>query len=152
MFKDKDENKELGKLICINQDAAEFYETAQDKAESPQMKKTFASLQSLHNDVITNLQNVVRSNGGDPEADETFVGGMQKFFGELETKISNDVDETLVKHLEEAEDRCLHSIKDAISNDNISPSTKTALQSELDALQKSHDYMKVLKDCMKDAA
>ena len=140
------------KLININEDAAEFYESAQEKAENLQIKSTFAHLESLHKDVIRSLSTIVRANGGEVDADETMVGEMRQFFGELHAKISNDVDETLVTHLEEAEDRCLHSIKDALESDDIAQATKASLQSDLASLQKSHDYMKALKDYMKEAA
>ena len=105
------ENKEIAKLININEDAAEFYESAQEQAKSADIKSTFANLETLHKSVIISLQNIVRMNGGKPEAEETFVGQAQQFWGELMASISNDVDETLVTHLEEAEDRCLHSIQ-----------------------------------------
>lgn len=146
------ENKELAKIININEDAAEFYGSARDKAENPQIKTTFENLEGLHKGVIVNLQSVVLANGGDVEVDETFAGQTRQFWGELMAKISNDVDETLVANLEEAEDRCLHSIEDIMQDNDISPSVKAALQSEYDALQKSHDYMKALKDNMKNAA
>lgn len=145
------ENQELEKLININEDACEFYESAQEQVEDPQLKVTFSNLENLHKDVIHNLQSRVRANGGDPEAEETFSGQVHQFWGEMMAKISNDVDETFVKHLEEAEDRCLHSIQDAIRSDHISVATKTALQSEASALRKSHDYMKALKETMRAA-
>jgi uncharacterized protein (TIGR02284 family) len=148
----KKENKELGQLININEDAVEFYETAQEHADNPQMKTTFSNLENLHKGVITNLEQIVRANGGEPDADETIEGGVRQFFGELHAKISNDVDETLVTHLEEAEDRCLHSMQDAMESNDIRPLTKNVLRQELSALQKSHDYMKALKDSMKEAA
>lgn len=144
-------HQEIGKVININKDACEFYGSAQKKTDSPIMKQTFRNLEHLHKSVMTNLQNYVQANGGSPEPHETIIGQAQKFWGELMTEISNDIDETLVTHLEEAEDRCLHSIKDIIQKDSVSPSTKSVLQQELGALQKSHDYMKSLKDCMKAA-
>lgn len=146
------ENKELGKLININKDAVEFYKSAQEKSENTSFRRTFQDLESLHSSVIMNLQSRIRSNGGNPEADETLKGQAAKFWGEMMANMSNDVDETLVKHLEEAEDRCLHSIEDAIQHDEVSPATKAALQKEKVALQKSHDYMKALKDSLKHAA
>jgi uncharacterized protein (TIGR02284 family) len=145
------EHDELSKLIHINEDACEFYESAQDKAEDPQLKTTFGNLESLHKGVVITLKNCVRADGETPESGDTFAGQARQFWAELMTKISNDVDETLVKHLEEAEDRCLHSMQDAIENDDISVSTKATLRSELGTLQKTHDYMKALKDCMKAA-
>lgn len=146
------ENKELGKLININKDAVEFYKSAQEKAEHPNFRRTFQDLESLHNSVIINLQNYVRNNGGKAESDQTLKGQATQFWGELMANMSSDVDETLVNHLEEAEDRCLHSIEDAMQKNDIAPSTKAALQKELDSLKKSHDYMKALKESLKDAA
>ncbi len=146
------ENKELLKLASINKDAREFYETAQEETKSSSMKSTFGDLEMLHADIAARLQSCVMANGGDPDADETVVGQMREMFAVLMTKISNDVDETLVTHLEEAEDRCLHSMQDAIQSPNVSPDTKIILQGELTALSKSHDYMKALKDDLKSAA
>lgn len=144
-------NKELQKLANINEDACEFYEEAQDKAEDPQIKATFQNLESLHKAVVVNLQQHIRENGGEPDTDETMVGEAREFWGKLMASMSNDVDETLVKHLEETEDRCLHKIEDIMENDEISIATKTVLQNERAALQKSHDYMKALKEIMKAA-
>jgi uncharacterized protein (TIGR02284 family) len=147
----KEENKELSKLVDINKDACEFYESASEKAENPHLKTTFSNLERLHNSVMVNLQTQIRANGGELDADETFMGGARQFFGELVAKVSNDVDEALVTHLEEAEDRCLHSIKDAMESDDITSATKTVLRDEMQTLQKSHDYMKSLKEHMKAA-
>ena len=145
------ENEELGKLININKDACDFYKSAQEKTKSGAFKRTFQDLESLHRSVIINLKECVRANGGNAEASDTFTGQATQFWGELMVNISNDVDETLVKHLEEAEDRCLHSIEEAIKEDDLTPATKTVLNNELSALQKSHDYMKALKDSLKAA-
>lgn len=145
------ENKELRKLININEDACEFYETAQEKAESMALKNTFGNLEDLHKGVVITLQNCVRSNAGNAEAEDTFIGQAQQFWTNLMAKISNDVDETLVKNLEEAEDRCLHSMQDAMDKDTIRPEIKNVLKSELFKLQKSHAYMKELKETMKAA-
>ncbi len=147
----KEENKELCKLININKDACSFYEDAQDEVESPRLKQTFGDLRSLHDGVIRTLQSQVRANGGDPEAEETFVGKTSQFWSDLVVSVSNDVDETLVRHLEEAEDRCLHSMQDAVDSDDVLPGTKSLLIGELSALRKSHDYMKALKESLKAA-
>lgn len=148
----KKECDELVKLININEDACEFYAYALDKAESENIKNTFRNLQGLHNGVVLSLQQELRNLGEAQAPKETMVGKAHKFWGELMVNVSNDVDETLVAHLEEAEDRCLHSMKDALKNEAMAPSTKMALTKELSALQKSHDYMKSLKEYMKQAA
>lgn len=145
------ENHELNKLVDINKDACEFYETATTEISSPEIKQTFRKLQSLHEDVVVRLQDYIRKNGGKTEAEETIVGKTTQFWAEMMAKISNDVDETMVTHLEAAEDRCLHSMQNALKDDALRPETKSALQDEMRTLQKTHDYMKALKDTMKAA-
>lgn len=145
-------NNQLKKLACINEDACEFYESAQEKVESEKLKTTFRDLENLHKNIVINLQQQIRSNGGNSnDIDETIMGEAREFWTNLMTHISNDVDKTLVKNLEEAEDRCLHSMEKTMKNDDIPAETKMVLRNGYQALQKSHDYMKALKDYMKAA-
>ena len=147
------ENKKIGNLININKDASQFYYDSADQLIKDQnLQRTFQDLGDLHNDVASNLERFVKQNG-DPsiETDETIVGELSKFWGKMKARISNDTDETLVSELEEAEDRCLHSMQDLMNSDDISSETKILLQREYTALRKSHDYMKDLKDYMKAA-
>lgn len=142
------ENQELSRLININADACDFYGSAQERAESPEIRQTFRDLEDLHRNVILNLQEQVRANGGEAEPDETLTGKAQQLWAELMTTMSSDVDETLVSYLEQAEDRCLHSMENVLIGDKILPTTRFALQEELRTLRRSHDYMKSLKESL----
>jgi len=146
------ENKILNHLADLNKDACEFYEEARDEVKSPKLKQTFGDLESLHRDVMTNLQSILVRNGGDADIDETLRGQIAQMWGELKAKVSNDFDATIVAELEEAEDRCLHAMQDAVKDTDISEPTRTRLQKDLQSLQRSHDYMKSLQDIMKSAA
>ncbi len=145
----KKENKILNQLADINKDACEFYEDASEKVSSPKLKQTFRDLESLHRHVMTDLQSVIIRNGGDAEADETMRGQWAQFWGELKAKVSNDMDATLVSELEEAEDRCLHSMEEALQSVDLSEPTRERLQKDMRSLKRSHDYMKSLQDIMK---
>ena len=145
------DTKEVCKIININEDACDFYETAQEATKNPDMKKIFQNFENLHKGVIINLQNYVRQQGSDPEAENTMAGQMQEMWGKMKASLSNDVDESLIVSLEEAEDRCIHSIDDAVKNTDLSPAARTALKKEQSALHKSHDYMKIMKDNVKAA-
>lgn len=147
-----DDNKEICKVININEDAREFYHEAHQKAEDPKVQEIFRKYEDLHSGVVINLQNHVRQNGGNPEAEGTVMGEMQEIWGKARAALSPNVDESLITSLEEAEDRCIHSIKDAIANDSLSSGARVALKKEQDTLQKSHDYMKLMKDNVNAAA
>ena len=138
----KKENKIINHLADLNKDACEFYEEAREEVKSPKLKQTFSDLETLHRDVMTDLQSI----------DETLRGQIAQMWGELKAKVSSDFDSTIVSELEEAEDRCLHAMQDAIKSTEISETTRVRLEKDLKSLQRSHDYMKSLQDIMKSAA
>jgi uncharacterized protein (TIGR02284 family) len=142
------ENRVLTHLVDINQDASEFYKSAMGRVRNPRLERSFADLQRLHSAVVMDLMQKIRENGMTPDIDGTIAGKTAKLFTEMMTKVSNDVDETLVDHLEEAEDRCLHSMREALDEREMQTHTRALLVSELGSLQRSHDYMKALKDSM----
>jgi uncharacterized protein (TIGR02284 family) len=142
------ENKLLNTLIDINQDALEFYKSALDRVRNPRLERSFSDLQRLHKAVIEDLTDRIEENGGKPDVDGTLAGRTARLLGEVMTKVRSDVDETLVSHLEEAEDRCLHSMREALDARHMQAHTRALLLSELGSLQRSHDYMKALKDSM----
>lgn len=151
MHNDK-ENKILNQLVDINQDASEFYKSALERVKNPRLERSFSDLQRLHNAVIHDLTQQIVENGGEPDVDGTIAGKTARVFGEMMARVSNDIDETLVSRLEEAEDRCLHSMREALDQRDMQPNTRALLVSELGTLQRSHDYMKALKDSMSHAA
>lgn len=142
----KEDSKKFQELININEDACEFYESAAELAEHDPIKSTFSNLEGVHKGIVINLQNYIRATDNVPEAKETFAGQAAQIWGELMAHMSSDVDDTLVKHLEEAEDRCLHSMQDALDSDDLSDSARFFLKSEIDSLYKSHDLMRALKN------
>lgn len=142
------ENKILETLADINQDACEFYKHAQDKVQSVKLERSFADLERLHSGVVNDLEEKIRANGGEPDRDGTLAGKTARVFSDILVAVSNDIDETLVDHLEEAEDRCLHSMREALDEKDMQGNTRALLVNELGALQRSHDYMKSLKDSM----
>jgi uncharacterized protein (TIGR02284 family) len=145
------EARVLNHLIDINHDACDFYVSAAEKAENPHLVTTFTHLEQLHRGVVRELRRCIAENGGKSDANGSLTGSAAQFFGELAATISNDTDETLIKHLEEAEDRCLHSLEDAIAKNELRSDVRTLLRTEMATLRKTHDYMKALKDAVKAA-
>lgn len=143
------EAKEIFKLININKDAAEFYSSAQKKVESIKLKNTFKDLEQLHESTITRLKSIVAQKSNEAykkTAEETIMGTTKRLFGELAAELSGNPNATLIKRLEEAEDRCLHSMEEVMNENKTTAQTRGLLQIELQKLQKSHDHMKFLKD------
>lgn len=147
MIYDK-ENKILENLADINQDACEFYKHALEKVHNPKLERSFSDLERLHSGVVSDLEKLIRANGGEPDRDGTLAGKTARIFSDILVAVSSDIDETLVGQLEEAEDRCLHSMREALDQKDMQGNTRAMLITELGTLQRSHDYMKSLKDSM----
>lgn len=145
--------KEIQNLINICEDAREFYTDAIEETNDPEMKQLFMNMADVRKSIIIDLRNHMRQNNMTIEEPSETVGGqVNKFVGESLAKWSDNSDETLIKYLEEAEDRCLHSFQD-VSNDNDMPlDTRAIVSQELRVLQKTHDYMKELKEAVTAAA
>lgn len=143
------ENAVLNHLVDINRDACDFYSSAMTRLEDASLANTFRELESMHSNVITVLNRRIVENGGEADADGTLAGKGARMFGEIMAKMSGDPDETLISYLEEAEDRCLHSLEDAIDEDDISVETRALLSTELGVLKRTHDHMKSLKEIMR---
>lgn len=138
----------LKELVDINLNACQFYETARAYVENPQLGKTFANLEALHNNVVSTLQNQIRKKGG---TDATVAAAplndcVTEFWGGMSANGSENIDFHVICHLEEAEESCLMLMEDALDNDDISTPTKEVLSDNLLSLQKSHAYMKALKE------
>lgn len=144
----------LKNLIDMNIDAVEFYQLAESKAEDPELKRNFAQLSKIHDQTKSALQRRMQTEGAGPdevEASTTVRGKAEKMFGNLLATLSSDVDAALISRLEEAEDRCLHSMDDAIKNKSLTPATQALLEKELGNLQTTHDFMRSLKISAKAA-
>lgn len=145
--------KSLNHLIDICEDARVFYTDAIDQTNDPEMKRLFRHMADIRKGVVIDLRAHMRQKNLEiDDANETFGGKVNKFLGENIAKLSDNVDEALVTYLEEAEDRCLHSFQDVANDNDLPADTRGLIFNELNSLQKTHDYMKELKEAMSIAA
>ena len=141
-----DTENTLSHLIDVCEDARVFYKEATAQTKDPEMKRLFTQMMNIRFGIIMDLREYMRNHDMQPEnPDETFKGKINKFLGENIAKISDNTDEALITYLEEAEDNCLHSFKDAANDNDLSVEARALLNEELSVLKKTHDYMRDLK-------
>lgn len=140
----------LNHLVDVCEDAREYYQKASDQAEDPRIKMTMKNMAAVRETIISDLKARIISMGGTPDEQGTAQGKTAQFFGQLKASIAN-TDETLVSELEEAEDKSLEEFHSAMAK-NLPEETRSFIEKQTALLRKTHDHMKELKDCMKDAA
>ena len=139
-------------LINICEDAREFYTDSIEQTSDPEMKRLCRQMADIRKGIIIDLRAFARQHDiGLQEASNTIAGQINKFLGENIAKWSDNTDEALIVYLEEAEDRCLHAFEDASNDDDLSLEARQLITEELASLQKTHDYMKELKQALKAA-
>ncbi len=144
----KIEFQELVKLMNVNQDAIEFYSVAQRKVESLSLVQTLRELEIIHMKLIARIQEHLELNFANcrfKNPHSTVVGSAHRIFGALEANVTSTPDSTLIRKLEEAENRCSLYWQSAIAK-TLNSTTKIFLQKELVELRRAQDYMKYLKE------
>ncbi len=145
-----DQNKVLNHLIEVCEDAREFYHDAAEQAENPAIKKTFKNMETVRENIVSDLRSRVMLEGGKPDESGTVSGKTAQFFSQLKAGIAN-TDEALVSALEEAEDKALEEFHEAMAK-NLPSDTISFLDRQEKLLRRTHDHMKELKDTLKLSA
>lgn len=134
----------LQEIIQIARDGAKFYDDARNEVKNPQLKETFARMAGHKRDLITALGGRLEMIGEEVPNSGTFAGSLQKSYADIRAALSANEEKVYVAQLEEAEDRLMHHVEDAIK-DATNPEIKSQLQAHLPAVRACHDEMRALK-------
>ena len=144
-----DEIKALKELMDLNNDATSFYAKAQEKVKDKSLQETLREFELLHKQAMLNFKEQLEATSSDQEThkpEETVNGQANKMFTQVLTEFQDKPDDRFVQQLEEAEDRCLNRLEEAMKTPEITESTKKVMEDEMARMRKSHDTMKSLKD------
>lgn len=147
----KQEIKTLKELMDINKDAQEFYSKAQSKVNDSDLRTTLKEFELLHQNAVNTFKQQLEVSGASEDTQvprETMSGKTNQLFTHFLAQFQESPDQKLVNELEEAEDKCLNTLEDAITSENLSSKTQQVLKDQLSELRKSHDHMRALKKQM----
>lgn len=138
--------KKLDNAINYNKDAIAFYNKAKEDVVDPDLSHTFDRLAKIHESVLTRLDVLLhKAQPSSGKARETLVGASNRLFGKLLARFSKNPDEMLIKRLEDAEDRCLESLKELLEEKSMTDDTRTILRTEYEKIQATHTQMRAVK-------
>ena len=148
MFDTSTDIRTLNSLIATTLDSVDGYTEAAKVSENARFADMFTSRASERRSVVTQLQGEVRRLGGNPEDDGTVLASMHRTFLDLKATVTGRDDKAIVNEVERGEDHILHKFQDALKDDDLSPETKTAIQSAFGSVRTGHDQMRDLKHAM----
>ena len=146
------EIRTLNALIASVIDSVDGYSESAKDVDSPQFSEKFLAWANERREVSEKLRGQVTRLGGKPEDDGTILAAGHRAFVNLKSTVLSRDDKAVVNEVERGEDHLKAKFEAALKDDNLSPSTREAVQSAWTSVQQGHDEMSRLKDSMERSA
>lgn len=135
----------LNSLIATTLDSVDGYTEAAKDSDSGRFASLFTSRATERRQVVSNLQQQVRSLGGNPEDDGTLLAGAHRVFLNLKAILSGKDDKAIIAEVERGEDHIKSKFQDALDDTDISSATRTVIEQAFTSVRAGHDQMSALK-------
>jgi uncharacterized protein (TIGR02284 family) len=138
----------LNSLIATTLDSVEGYREAADEIESSRFGQIFTARAQERRDVVTSLQEQVRTLGGNPEDDGTVLAGAHRVFLDLKAKVTGQDDKAIINEVERGEDHIKAKFESALADNDLSPASLAVVRQASQSVRQGHDQMSALKHSM----
>lgn len=139
----------LNSLIETTLDSANGYKEAAENTESPQFRSMFAERSTRRMDLVRQLQQEVRTFGGEPETDQSLMGKMHNKFVDLKTALTGGPDDkAVINEVERGEDVIKAKYEAALRDDDLPATVRDVVTNAYTAIKADHDEVSRLKHSM----
>lgn len=135
----------LNSLIATTLDSVDGYTEAAKDSDSGHFASLFTSRATERRQVVSNLQQQVRSLGGNPEDDGTLLASAHRAFLNLKATLAGKEDKAIIAEVERGEDHIKSKFQDALDDADISSATRTVIEQVFTSVRAGHDQMSALK-------
>src|SRR5690242_11900858 len=136
--------KVLNDLITTTLDSADGYNEAAKDAKNPTFKQMFAEWAANRRQVVTDLQQEVRTLGGEPEDDGSALASAHRAFLKVRESLSKG-DKSVVEEVERGEDYIKNKFEEALNDEDLSEEVRPILGRAYDSVIEGHAQARTLK-------
>jgi len=138
----------LNKLIEINNDRVEGYETAAKETDSADLKSLFATLRGTSDKNLSELRSQVTRLGGTPEEGTRVTGKFFRAWMDVKAALSTNERQTVLNSCEFGEDKALETYEEVLENNSgeLTSEELEMIRSQQANLRADHDRVKALRD------
>lgn len=140
--------KVLNSLIETTLDSANGYREAAENAQEGQLKTMFAERARRRQDLASQLQQEVRSFGGEPEQDQSMLGKAHNKFVDLKNAITGGSEKAVIDEVERGEDVIKAKFEKALEDDDLPTEARQAVTIAFESIRADHDQISALKHSM----
>ena len=147
----KDVISVLNNLIEYSKDGEKGFKASAEAVKNPDLKAIFVQREVECRAAAADLQQHVRSLGGDPETTTSLSGDMHRAWVNLKSSLTSNDDKAVLEEVERGEDHALKAYKDALEklaklNVPASDPAYALVERQYHGVQRNHDQVKVLRD------
>jgi uncharacterized protein (TIGR02284 family) len=136
----------INDLIEICKDGQHGFQTAADDAKDETLMQLFRQYAAQRTRFIAELQERVRSLGGDPDKHGSATGTLHRGWINLKAAISSNEPHAVLVECERGEDAAVEAYRDALAETELDPETRRVIQQQASEIQAVHDRVKQLRD------
>jgi len=137
--------KVLNSLIETTLDSANGYREAAENAQSSQFSSMFSDRAMRREQLVSELQQEVRSFGGEPETDQSLLGKAHNKFVDLKNAIMGGDDKAVINEVERGEDMIKAKYAAVIDDDELPTTSRDLINRAYGTIKADHDEVSRLK-------
>ena len=135
----------LNDLIETCKDGEEGFKTCAVDIKNPQIKSMFLARSQECSLAARELQELVRTRGGEPETKSSVSGTLHRSWVDLKAAIMGHDDESVLNECERGEDVAVKSYADAVKKD-LPAEIRVVVERQYQGVLKNHNEVKSLRD------
>lgn len=135
----------LNGLIETCKDGQEGFKQAAEGVERSDLKSLFFEFSQQRSKFAGELQDAVRTLGGDPENSGSIAGSLHRGWMNIKTAVSGNDEAAILNECERGEDSAKNAYKEALES-SLPAYIQTMVQDQYSAVLNAHDRVKALRD------
>ena len=135
----------LNNLIETVKDGEQGFRTAAEGLTDPQTKALFNDYSRQRAQMARELQDEVRSLGGDPEKAGSTAGALHRGWIDIKSAVTGKNPHAIVAEAERGEDSAKNAYDEALK-ESLPPSARTVVQQQATQIHAAHDRVREIRD------
>jgi uncharacterized protein (TIGR02284 family) len=135
----------LNDLIETCRDGREGFNEASENATSPELKNFFRQASRERARFVGELQQEVRTLGGDPEKSGSTAGALHRVWIDIKGTLTGKDDGSILNEAERGEDSAVKAYEDALKQ-RLPANCESIVQKQFSEVKLTHDRVKQMRD------
>lgn len=136
----------LNGLIETCRDGQNGFQEASANVQRSDLKTVFAEASTERATFVGELQQEVRSLGGDPENSGSVAGALHRAWIDIKGSFTGKDDASILNECERGEDSAVAAYRDALATEGLPANIRTIVDRQYVAVQSMHDRIRNQRD------